>query len=659
MIRELHRGFSLLDQEIELLRHIDQTILDYGSNGPSQSTEALFLDSIDRFSRIHRTHTPLLCYVYLGPHFELVHQEASNLSAPPRIEISADIEPLLEPDDPRIEPHLLASEQGVGLFEHFPGAKTILLCPMYSPSKRRKQLLCMFILSDRELAVGSYLNNDAFENSLLTLIRQLAIAYNHRDRVLHHQRIQELWNTFLGLNLSPTECYRELALRIPSFLPMFGPLNFPGPAPQVQILTLVGAREGGRPQHMVIRGTTGKEYPGTRVAIDDSICGLLVEDKESYPYFCDDPSKPEYADRYKNYLGQSGTIRTELAVPLTQGHDLIGVLNLESERADAFNVHHLDAIIALSEAITPIVTVFEKRLKMNTDMQFSVTSSTANYLEALASVFRHAVGTPLLTLRSNIDHGAALVTTDTKKALQEANAAAAAGKKQELTSALGKVDEKLQLTASTFARLLGIHSHISEYTKDFAKDIASYAETGAMNLRSLLDTTATLVANSLLAKLGKNIRIEFQKDDTIPTTRVFCSMLLKQHLYSIFHNAILSIQDRLETDPSPGLISITILKDIPPSSQEVRLNEAWAVRIRDNGKGVTQNELTKLKRFQPGVRFRTGPGQGHGLTAVQRYITSIGGRVDLDSEAGTFFEVILHLDEYRPLVHGPLTIDGT
>jgi len=124
MIGDLHRGFSLLDQEIELLRNIDQTILDYGSNGSTM--ERLFLDSIDRFSRIHRTRTPLLCYVFLGSHFELLQQEASNLSTSRRIEISVDIEPLLEPDDPRIESHLLASEPGVGFFEYFPALSHVL-----------------------------------------------------------------------------------------------------------------------------------------------------------------------------------------------------------------------------------------------------------------------------------------------------------------------------------------------------------------------------------------------------------------------------------------------------------------------------------------------------------------------------------------------------
>jgi signal transduction histidine kinase len=657
MIGELHRGFSLLDQEIELLRHIDQTILDYGSNGPSHSTEALFLDSVGRFSQIHRTRTSLLCYVYLGPHFELLHHEASNPSTPLRIEISADIEPLLQPDEPHIATDLLASEPGVGLFKNFPGAKTILLCPLYSPTKRRKHLLCLFILSDREPAVGSYLNDEGLEESLVTLVRQLAIAFNHRDRALHHRRIQELWNVFLASDLSPTQCFTELALRIPSFLPIFGPLNFPGPPPHVQILMLARSIDG-RPQHMVIRGTTGEEHPGTRVAINGSICGLLVEDPEHYPYYCDDPSKPEYASRYKSYLGQHGMIRTELAVPLTRGNELVGVLNLESERVNAFNIHHVDSITALSETITPMVTVFEKRLKMNAATQFSVTSSTAQYLEALASVFRHAVGTPLASLHSNIDLAKAQVTTDTKKALKEANAAAAGGKKQALSLALGKVSERLDLTDATFARLFGIHSQISEYTKVFADDIGSYAATGAMDLRSILDATAALAANSLLAKLGKNIRIEFHKDDTLPTTRVFCSMLLKQHVYSIVHNAILSIQDRLETDPSPGIISISILQDTPPSSQEVDLNESWVIRIRDNGKGVTPDELTKLKRFQPGVRFRISPGQGHGLTAVQRYISSIGGRVELASEEGIFFEVILHLDEYRPQVHDPIAIES-
>jgi hypothetical protein len=36
---------------------------------------------------------------------------------------------------------------------------------------------------------------------------------------------------------------------------------------------------------------------------------------------------------------------------------------------------------------------------------------------------------------------------------------------------------------------------------------------------------------------------------------------------------------------------------------------------------------------------------GSGLVAAQRFMSSIGGRVELDSVAGEYFEVVLHIHE--------------
>lgn len=653
MIRDLHHGFSLLDREIELLRDIDQTILDYSRNVTPRSLENLFLESISRFSHIHHTDAPLLCYVYLGRELALLHnEEGSRPLYPMRIGISTAFDPLLKPAvDGRVIQPVFVSEESDQLFTLFPGARTILLCPMYSSS-----LLSVFLLADNHSPEGSYLKDPDFGRSVVTLIQQLAIAYTHYDHALQHQRIRELWDTFLKFELSPTKCFEQLARWVPSFLPTFGPLRFPGLPPEIQVLTLV--QDAGQQQHLVIRGTTGREHAGTRIAIDGSICGSLVEN-EKLPYFCDDPTKTDYIARYKNYLGHEKKIRTELVVRLMRDEQLVGVLNLESEIENAFNKHHIDAILALSKIVAPIVTVLERRLGMNTLMQASVTSSTARYLEGLASVFGHASRTPLLDLKANIQFASGLIGEDIKMGIQRADTSASAGKKDKLNSVLREVSDKLTQTEAALARLDAIQSQISTYTKDFVNDINSYAKSGPMNLRDILEATVKLAKAAIITKLGKNIRIEFPKNEAAPEPGVFCSTLLKQHVYSILHNAILSIQDRLESDPSPGIISIEIFEYSPPNSQEVKLNKSWAVRIRDNGCGATSEQLENLKRFQPGIRYRGSSGEGHGLTAVQRYMASIDGRIDLDASPGKHFEVVLHFPEYRPESHETLTADRT
>jgi signal transduction histidine kinase len=640
MIRDLHRGFNLLDQEIGLLRDIDQTILSIGGDGrASRSLEDLFLVSIERFSRIHRLHTPVLCYVYLGEHLALLQEAGQESPHPTRISISSALDPFLKAAaNPRLTPIVVTRDAGDDIFSVFTDAKTILLCPMYSSSGT---LFCIFLLADNDPPEGSHLSDPDFKHSITSLVSQLAIAYGHRDRDQQHQRIQELWSKFLELNLSPTMCFQHLTRKVPEFLPKFGSLKIVGPTPEVQALMLVRDNKGS-PDHLVIRGTTGHEYSGTRVAIERSICGLLVTD-EKLPLFCDDPTKPKYAHLYRNYLGHAKQIKTELVVRITKGAELVGVLNLESETVDAFNIHHREAILSLANTIAPLVTVFEQRITMNTLMQHSVTTSTRQYLEALAGTFGHAVGTPLRSMRTNIRLASDMLSNDANRALE----AIRSTKQETLAVALDEASRTLTQIASAHARLLKDYTQIHKYTSDFTTDIASYADAGPMSIREVLKSAVELASDSLLTA-GANIQFSFEKDETSPATRVVGSNLLKQHLFSIFNNAILSIEERMLADHAPGVITISISEDQPPESQEVSLNRSWAVRIRDNGMGVSPEQLDALRRFDPGVRFRKSTGHGFGLTAAHRYMAAIDGRIELDSEKGRFFEVRLYFAASAP-----------
>jgi signal transduction histidine kinase len=541
---------------------------------------------------------------------------------------------------------ILNAEDDEILFRYFPEKKTILRYPIFS---ELKQLICVFLVADSETKELSRLSEPTFKNSVVSLLSQLAIAYSHHDRALQDRRMRQLWSSFLESNFSTSKCFNEMARQVPSFLPTFGPIRYRGSLPGVQILMLSHNPDpNSSDPELVIRGTTGVEPEGTRIAIERSITGLLFScDKRELPYFCDDPAKPEYRKRYRKYLGQGGACRTELAVRLLHNNATVGVLNLESDTLDAFNIHHVSALLRLSEIITPILMFFERRLELNNNMQISVASSTARYLEGIASVYRHSIATPLATLRSNIELTSDIVKTDTLNAAEKARALAAIGETVDLLPLLDQVVDSLKTTDSIFKRLLAVHSQISKYNDDFLDDVSSYAEAGPTDLRATLNATIKLVTDSLLSRVGRLIRIEVIEDKTSGEARVYSSPLLKQHLYNLLHNSVLAIQHRQRGDPRPGVISIEISKEFPPPSQEVKLNRSWTVRIRDNGVGVQPNQLAKLSRFQPGVRFRADRGIGFGLVAAQRFIASMGGRIALNSVFGEFFEVTLYIQEYN------------
>ena len=628
MLRELHREFSLLERELSLLQDIDQSILSMDVSDSSSPVQDLILETLKRFSSIHHTESPLLCYVNLESQFKLLKRNGEEVPYPSTINFSLNER---NPKGERLA--VLSPEEDIELFKSFQDEQTILTCPMYS---EQKLLLCVFLIADRNVRGFSQLSDPAFGNSVITLVSQLAIAYNHHNRAQQHKKVDELWSTFMQSGLSPTKCFKEIAHHVPKFLPNFGPIEFQGQGPHVQILMLSKDSDlDSFEKELIIRGTTGDEPDGTRIALDNSISGLLLE--SNMPYFCFDPTEPEYKTLYREYLGK-GRIHTELAVRLINNEKPIGVLNLESETPYAFNVHHIDAMLRLSEIIAPISLVLEHRLEMNSAMQRSVASSTARYLKGIASVFRHSITTPLGALRTNIEFGGDKLLRDSIETVAQAKDRTADDVK--LNRILQKLDHNLQNARGVFSRLSDVESKLSTYTEDFVNDIGKYGDTGPTDLLATIDGTITLVRESLLR--GKTIEIKTIGKGIKSRPVVFASRLLKQHLYSIFDNAVLAIQKRQLEDDRPGVISIAISEWSPPKSQERKLNERWVVRIRDNGDGVDSTQLRELNQFNPGTHYRDDEGHGFGLVAAHRYIASIGGRIKLRSKKGNYFEVILY-----------------
>ena len=76
----------------------------------------------------------------------------------------------------------------------------------------------------------------------------------------------------------------------------------------------------------------------------ESICGLLIEEPETFPIFCDDPRDERWADRYKSYLGRTdeNPIRTESLPP-----NILDIARLLLERGAAKSQSDLNETLAL------------------------------------------------------------------------------------------------------------------------------------------------------------------------------------------------------------------------------------------------------------------------------------------------------------------------
>lgn len=617
-----------------LLHHIDQAALQIKPTGASSELEQLFLKALRTAGQIYELRAPPRCLIYFYDDFRPLGPRSSRT-------------PLSIPNSPELAP--LFSRHGTIMIRSVPGS------PMSKEIGADHLIACAPLRTPRGSLLGvlavpeNWLSSEMTLSQLATKLGQIAFhlsrAYAQYEQVNRAAKLERLWSSLLKQKLSPTACYRALAEQLHELLPDFGPLCIQG-VPQSQILMLAdAANDVRRPEHLIIRGTTGLEHSGTRLAIDRSICGLVVADG-AVEHFLDDPSKPQYSSLYRNYFqGRNQRARTEMVVRLEHEGLILGLLNLESQKSRAFSYHHLEALRDYGPTIAHIAAVLEQRLNMNTEMQQSVASSTRQYLDGLAKIFRHGIRTPVMTMVLNTN-ALEKLTDDSEKATKTLSSGVTSP-----TAPVKRAIESLRVTGESLRRvhkrLLADHEQLSSYSDDFAAEIDSYAVQRPMVIRSVIDNAMQLANNALLANNTRKIRFKVTRDQSGSTTLINCSTLIKQHLYSVFHNCVDSIVHRMEHDDRPGEVTLKITSESPPAKQERQLNRSWVVRIRDNGIGVPGHQLEDLRRFEPGTTFKSS-GNGHGLTAAQRYFASIGGRIELNSEEGKYFEVALYFDEYRP-----------
>jgi GAF domain-containing protein len=93
-------------------------------------------------------------------------------------------------------------------------------------------------------------------------------------------------------------------------------------------------------EELVIAATTGVVEKGVRLNQKECFCGLVIEGKKSM--ILDEVAK---AERFHRFFEDA---ESELAVPLIEKAKILGVINVESPQAAAFNDHHRNLLETLA-----------------------------------------------------------------------------------------------------------------------------------------------------------------------------------------------------------------------------------------------------------------------------------------------------------------------
>ena len=186
--------------------------------------------------------------------------------------------------------------------------------------------------------------------------------------------------------------------------------------------------------------------------------------------------------------------------------------------------------------------------------------------------------------------------------------------------------DKIQEYLTTAEKEITRVSHIARHTLGFYRDTSMPMKIDA---RALLDEVLT-VYDSRLRAAGVQMHIDCRARSTIKGLRGE----LHQVLSNLISNAIDAITDH-------GELWITI------EDRELDGKPFVHIEVRDNGKGIPRENLTRL--FEPFFTTKPNSGTGLGLWVVKQFVDTWGGHISVESSTeedshGTTFDL------YVPLV---------
>jgi len=346
---------------------------------------------------------------------------------------------------------------------------------------------------------------------------------------------------------------------------------------------------------LVVAYSTNAADIGLRVDIDSSVCGAAFRDRRMVLL-------PRALER-PEYRPVVDGMRCELAIPIVfGGSDLfpIGVLNLESERENAFSVVGRILAERFTRRVVNAIAMTKIRADIDTGMQDQLLVLAAD--QVLNSV--HRINNHVGSVRA--------LARDLITDLQTQ------GPPADLT-------DRLQMIMFEAERAL-------EIPNDMRRLIAAPQVSADVNAQVEAGLTAVRLPQNIV--LVKNLASGLPD---IPCTG------LDLVVENLGKNAVAAMRDQ------PGVLTVT-------TSLDLRLpREPFiAVTVADTGAGMTEAERARL--FEPRQsNERRSSGLGFGMLWVRSWVRRAQGLIDIDSAPGKGTRVHLRFQIHSPADERPPT----
>jgi signal transduction histidine kinase len=429
-------------------------------------------------------------------------------------------------------------------------------------------------------------------------------------------RMTKLWDAFAVDGSSPESGFQKIVEELYSAVSFFDPINVDDDNLVINQLLLVQDN----PRWLRIRASRPRQFINIIVQIARSISGLALDADRKF--LCINPNEDQFRDRYLNYTsidfqeptGPNRTIdvKCELVVPIRHHHRVVAVLNLESKTENGFSMLQIDHLVAYSQHIAVLVQMLENQWRILYEGPKLTHEATASYLEAYTKNLDHDVMTPMRTLDEAIGK-----LSDMVGAMESQ---ADFNKIKGQIAVIEKERHRLEVQAEDVINRLGLLNE---------EDI---------DVRDLVDDTILVLKR--VHRFDDELEFISLSNNVPSPNTIHAHGLVRAYLFQLLDNATRSLCRK--RDLNRHFIGEIVVK----FERMRRFNGAYydeygVIDIRDNGLGVTAKELTDLRKFNAGTRFRQDAGKGNALVAAYRYMKQQGGWLEIDSHEGEFFRVQL------------------
>lgn len=331
-----------------------------------------------------------------------------------------------------------------------------------------------------------------------------------------------------------------------------------------------------------------KEYH--KIPLGEGAVGWVGEHKE--PLLIPDVSNET------RYLPIHDGTKSEIVVPMMKGEKLIGVLNIENPRVNAFGANDLE----LAQSIAGLAVVAVENARLYKDLAQKIRdleSADMRLAEKQELLVRTTIAEDIVHHLKN-RAGTIPIWTDIIR--------------RELDPVLSK-DRKISMNVD----------RINQDVQNLMKAVD--------RLKVPLNSTLQNI-NAILDKLSQQIKIRYAHDDNIRIRTEIAPGLYG--VYSTYHNLSNIIWfimiNGIEAMPCGGTLSIR-------AGNVDKHGDRWvAIVVEDQGLGIAPENLGKI--FTPSYSTR-GEGRGYGLCRCKMIIEELGGKIDVKSKAneGTRFTI--------------------